>query len=285
MLFVLGQALLQMLREGVGTDIAEYIDMPVIAVFKALQCAVLLDLVEVAVDFVEQAVVVSCRHGPALVAGIAQVECHAHVGEVHLVHRDFVGVHQGQVDLPLVHHAQQVDHFNSVGLFVFNRRVLLFKLGQLLGVGAALEHHDLLAHQVRRGGRARLAVAVDDLRRHFQVRMGEAHLLCTLLAADQAGGGQDRALGFTQLAEQVIEVVSGLDFQLYPQVIGKTLDQFVLETGFTVAVLEIRRRAVPGNHPQYAILLDSLERAGLINTGAEHQEESGCDEPFGVSRA
>ena len=259
--------------------------MPVIAIFQALQGAVLADLVQVAVDLVEQAVVFAGGHGPALVAGIAEVERHAHVGKVHLVHRHFVGVHQGQVDLALVDHAQQVDHFNGVGFFVFDRRVLLFKLGQLFGVGTALEHDDLLARQVCRVGGARLAVAVDDLRGDFQVRVGKAHLLLASLAADQAGGGEDRAVGFAQLAEQVVEVVGGLDFQLHPQVVGKALDQFVFETGFTVAVLEIRGRAVPGNHPQYAILLDSLERAGFINTGAEHQEESGGDEPFGASRA
>ena len=282
---VLGQALLQVLGKRIGAHVAEHIDVPVVAIFQALQGAVLADLVEVAVDLVEQAVVFAGGHGPALVAGIAEVERHAHVGEVHLVHRHFVGVHQGQVDLAFVDHAQQVDYFNGVGLFVFDGRILFFQLRQLFGVGAALEHHDLLAHQVRRVGGARLAVAIDDLRGHFQVRVGKAYLLQALLAADQAGGSQDRAVGFAQLAEQVVEVVSGFDFQLHPQVVGKTLDQFVFETGFTVAVLEIRGRAVSGNHPQYAILLDSLERAGFINTGAEHQEESGCDEPFGAPRA
>ncbi len=284
-LLVLGQALLQVLGKGVGADIAQYIDMPVITILEALQGAVLLDLVEVAVDLVEQAVVFARGHGPALVAGVAQVEGHPHVGEVHLVHRHFIGVDQGQVDLPFVDHAQQVDHFNGVGLFVFNRRILLFQRGQLLGMGAALEHHDLLAHQVGRVGGAGLAVAVDDLRGDFQVRMGKPHLLFALFAADQAGGCKYRAVGFAQLAEQVVEVVGGLDFKLDPQVVGKALDQFVFKTGFAVAVLEIGGRAVSGNHPQYAILLDSLERAGLINTGAEQQEESGGDEPFGASRA
>lgn len=274
-----------MLGKGVGADVAQYIDMPVVTILEALQGAVLLDLVEVAVDLVEQAVVFTGSHGPALVTGVAQVEGHPHVGEVHLVHRHFIGVDQGQVDLPFVDHAQQVDHLNGIGLFVFNRGILLFQLGQLFGVGAALEHHDLLAHQVGGVGGAGLAIAVDDLRGDFQVRVGEAHLLFTLLAADQAGGGQYRAVGFAQLAEQVIEVVGRLDFQFYPQVVGKALDQFVFETGFAIAVLEISGRAVSGNHPQYAILLDSLERAGLINTGAEHQEESGSDEPFGASRA
>ena len=180
-LFVLGQALLQVLGEGGGAHVAEYIDVPVIAVFQALQGAVLLDLVEVAVDLVEQAVVFAGGHGPALVAGVTEVEGDPDVGEVHLVHRHFVGVDQGQVDLAFIHHAQQVDDFNRVGLFVFNAGKFLFQLRQLLGVGAALEHHDLLADQILRIGRPRLAVAVDDLRGDFQVGVGKPHLLLALL--------------------------------------------------------------------------------------------------------
>ncbi|MNG02879.1 hypothetical protein D3C84_859280 [compost metagenome] len=128
--------------------------MPVITVFEALQGAVLLHLVQVAVDLVEQAVVLARGNRPTLAAGIAQVERHAHVGEVHLVHRHFVGIHQRQVDLPLIHHAQQVDNLDGVGLFVFDAWILLFQLGQLFSVGAALEHHDLLARQGRRVGGA-----------------------------------------------------------------------------------------------------------------------------------
>ena len=259
--------------------------MPVVAIFQTLQGAVFLDLVQVTVDLVEQAVVFTGRHRPALVAGIAEVEGHAHIGEVHLVHGHFVGVHQGQVDLPFVDHAQQIHHLNGVGFFVFNRRVLFFQRRQLLGVGAALEHHDLLAHQVGGVGGARLAVAVDDLRGDFKVRVGEAHLLLALVATHQAGGSEYRAVGFAQLVEQVVKVVGRLDFQLHAQVVGKALDQFVFEAGFTVTVLEIRSGTVASDHPQYAILLDSLQCAGFINTGTEHQEEQGGDEPFDASQA
>ncbi len=200
-LLVLGQALLQVLGKGVGADIAEHVHMAVVAVLQALQGAVLLDLVEETVDLVEQAVVVACGHGPALAAGIAQVKGHSHIGEVDLVHRQFVGVHQGQVDLPFVHHAQQVHHFHGVRLFVFDAGVLELEFRQLFGVGAALEHHDVLAHQVLRGGGAGTAIAIDDLGRDFQIGVGEPHLLLALLAAHQAGGGQDRALGLAQLVE------------------------------------------------------------------------------------
>ncbi|MCY1419670.1 hypothetical protein D9M71_352630 [compost metagenome] len=152
-LFVLGQALLQVLGKRGGAHVAEDVDMPVVAVLEALQGAVLLDLVEVIVDFVEQAVVVARGDGPALVAGVAEVEGDPDVGEVHLVHRHFVGVDQGQVDLTFIHHAQEIDDLDRVRLFVFDAGKLLFQLRQLFGVGAALEHHDLLAHQILGVGR------------------------------------------------------------------------------------------------------------------------------------
>lgn len=126
MFLVLGQALLQVLGEGVGTDVAQHIDMAVVTVLQALKRAVLLRLVEKLVDLIEQAVVFAGGHRPALVSGVAQVEGHAHIGEVDLVHGQLVGVDQGQVDLAFVDHAQQVDHFDGVGLFVFQPRILFF---------------------------------------------------------------------------------------------------------------------------------------------------------------
>ncbi|CAI8906865.1 hypothetical protein EMIT0P4_30194 [Pseudomonas sp. IT-P4] len=283
-LFVLGQALLQMLGKGGGAHVAEDIDMPVVAVLEALQGAVLLDLVEVIVDFVEQAVVLARGDGPALVARVTEVEGDPDVGEVHLVHRHFVGVDQCQVDLAFVHHAQEIDDLDRVGLFVFNAGKFLLQLRELFGVGAALEHHDLLAHQILRIGRPGLAVAVDDLRGDFQIGVGEAHLLLALFAADQAGSRQHRSVGLADLVEQIIEVVGGLDLQLDPQIVGEALHQLVFEAGFTVAILKVGGGAVSGNHPQHTILLYALERVGFINTATEHQEESGCDQPFGVPR-
>ncbi|MNS53056.1 hypothetical protein D3C72_858000 [compost metagenome] len=151
-------------------------------------------------------------------------------------------------------------------------------------MGAALEHHDLLAHQIFRIGRPGLAVAVDDLRGDFEIGVGEAHLLLALFAADQAGSRQHRAIGLADLVEQVIEVVGGLDLELDPQIVGEALHQLVFEAGFTVAILKVGGGAVSGNHPQHTILLYALERVGFINTATEHQEESGCDQPFGVPR-
>jgi hypothetical protein len=52
---------------------------------------------------------------------------------------------------------------------------------------------------------------------HFQVGVGESHLLLALFAADQAGGGQYRAVGLAHLVEQVVEVVGGLDLELDPR--------------------------------------------------------------------
>jgi len=114
--------------------------------------------------------------------------------------------------------------------------------------------------------------------------VGEPHLLLALLAAHQAGGGQYRALGLAQLVEQIVEVVGGLDLELHPQIVGKAFHQLVFEAGFTVAILKVGGRAVTGDHPQHTILLYALERAGFLNTGAEHQEESGNDEPLGAAR-
>ena len=90
------------------------------------------------------------------------------------------------------------DHLDGVGLFVFQAGVLLFQLGQLVGVAAALEHHDLLAHQALGIGGARAAVAVDDLWGHFQVRVGVPHLGLAPFAGDQAGRCQHRAGGLAK---------------------------------------------------------------------------------------
>ncbi|MOA20119.1 hypothetical protein D3C78_1405420 [compost metagenome] len=140
--------MLQVLGEGVGANVAKHIDMPVITVFQALQGAVLLHLVEKFVDLVEQAVVIPGRHRPALVTRITEVERDPHVGKIDLVHRQLIGVDQGQIDLTFIDHAQQVNHLDGVRLFVFECRILLFQFCQLFGMGAALEHHDLLADQV-----------------------------------------------------------------------------------------------------------------------------------------
>ncbi|EJT84995.1 hypothetical protein PPS11_16231 [Pseudomonas putida S11] len=264
MLLVLGQALLQVLGESVGTHIAQYVDMAVVAVLQALQGAVLLRLVEELVDLVEQAVVFTGRHRPALVAGVAQVEGNPHVGEVHLVHRQLVGVDQGQVDLAFIDHAQQVDHLDGVGFLVFQARVLLFQLGQLVGMAAALEHHDLLSDQALGVGGARATVAVDDLWGHFQIRVGVPDLGLAPFAGDQAGRCQHRAGGLAEAVIQLVEVVGGLDLQLHAQIFGEMLDQLVFEAGFAVAVLEVGGRAVAGDHAQHAILLHALEGAGVF---------------------
>ncbi len=224
-------------------------------------------LVEKFVDFVEQAVVFACCHCPALVAGVAQIEGDPHVGEIHLVHRQFVGVHQGQVDLTFVHHAQQVDHFDGVGFLILQGRVLLFQLSQLVSMAAALEHHDLLADQTLGAGGARAAVAVDDLRGHLQVGMGVFHLGFAPFTADQAGGSQYRAGGLAEGVVELVQVVGGLDLQLYAEIVGEMLDQFVLEAGFAVTVLEVGCRAVACDHAQHAILLHALEGAGFFNAG------------------
>ena len=113
----------QVLGEGVGAHVAEHVDMAVVAFLQALQGAVGLGALEEGVDLQQQALVVAGGHGPAHGVGVVQVERDAYVGEVHLVHRQLVGVDQGQVDLPFVDHAQQVDDFHVVGFFEGQLRV------------------------------------------------------------------------------------------------------------------------------------------------------------------
>ena len=87
------------------------------------------------------------------------------------------------------------------------------------------------------------------------------------------------------MIEHVVQVVSCFDFQLYPQIVGKAFHQLVFKAGFAIAILEVGRGAVTGNHPQYPILLYALKGAGFFNAGTEHQEESGCEEPSGSTLA
>ena len=248
-LLVARQTLLQVLGEGVGADVAEYIDMPVVALLEALQAAVFLDQGEKVVGLLQQAGVGATGNGPRQVVGVAQVKGDAHVGEVHLVHRQFVGVDQGQVDLSFVDHAQQVNHFDGGGFFVFQFGQGDLQLGQLFGVAAALQHQDALADQICRARGAWLTIAIDNLRGDLQVGLGELCLGLASWAVDQARSGQYRAVCLVEAAEQVIKVVGGLDLQIDAKVFGEALDQFVFEAGLAVAVLEIGGRAVAGDHP------------------------------------
>ncbi|MDT4868273.1 hypothetical protein FQZ97_1032270 [compost metagenome] len=68
MLFIARQALLQVLGKGVGADVAEYVDVAVVAFFQALQAAILLGALEEGVDLVEQAGVFAGCNRPAQAA-------------------------------------------------------------------------------------------------------------------------------------------------------------------------------------------------------------------------
>ncbi|MNZ71405.1 hypothetical protein D3C78_897660 [compost metagenome] len=195
MLLVTWKTLLQVLGEGVRADIAEYVDMPVVAVLQLLQDAILPGLVEEVVDRAEQAVVVAGGYGPGQPALIAEIEADPHVGEVDLVHRQFVGVDQGQVDLADIDLLQQVDHFVGVGFLIGELWEAFLQLRQLAGMTAALEHDDVFADQVFRTGGALLAVAIDHLGGDFQVGVGEADRAFVGSAGSQAGGGQIGAVG------------------------------------------------------------------------------------------
>ena len=273
MFLVAWQALLQVLGEGVGADVAEHVDMAVVAFGQALEAAVLLGAGEELVDLLQQAVVLAGGHSPAQVLRIAEVEGDPYIGEVHLVHRQLVGIDQGQVDLPFVDHAQQVDHLDFRGFLVLQLRRFGLERGQLFGVAAALEHQDAFAEQVLGAGGALLTVAVDDLRGDLQVGLGEACELLPSIAGHQAGGRQHRPLGLAEAGEQLVEVVGGFDLQFDIQILGEALEQLVLEAGFAIAVLEIGGGAVAGDHAQHAVRLDALECAGFFNTAVEQQED------------
>ncbi len=284
-LFITWQTLLQVLGEGIGADVAEHVDMAVVALAQALQRTVLLGLLEEGVGRLEQAVILAFGDHPGQAVLFADVEAGADVAEIHLVHGHLVGFHQGQVDLAFIDHAQQVDDFHRVGFVVAQLGVLHLQRGQLLRLAAALEHQDALADQILRAGRSALAAVVDDLGGDVEVGAGEARQFLAAFAGDQSRSGQCRAAGTVETAEDVVDVVGGFDLQFDAQGAGETLDQLVLEAGFAIAILEIGGRAVAGDHAQYAFLLNALELAGLFGAAAEHQEDSDRQQPDGAALA
>ena len=143
--------------------------MAVVAFFQALQGAVGLGAFEEGVYLHQQAVILAGGYRPAHGVGVAQVEGDSHVGKVHLVHRQLVGGNHGQVDLPFVDHAQQVDHLDGVGYLELQLRQFQLEGGQLFGMAAAGQHQNTFADQVFRFGRTGFALAIDDLWRDFQI--------------------------------------------------------------------------------------------------------------------
>jgi len=115
--------------------------------------------------------------------------------------------------------------------------------------------------------------------------MGEARQRLAALAGHQPRCREGRAAGAVQASEDFLDAVGAFDLQLDVQGAGEALDQFVLEAGFAVAVLEIGGGAVAGDHAQDAFLLYALELAGLFRTAAEHQEDSGRQQPDGAALA
>ena len=283
-LLVLGQAFLQVLGEGVGAHVAEHVDVAVVAFLELLQGAVAADLVEVGVDRVEQAVVLAGLQRPGLALVVAEVEGHSHVGEIDLVHGQFVGIHQGQVDLAFVDHAQEVADLHLIGLVEGELRHLGLQRPELLGLAAALEYQDALADHVLGGAGADGAVAVDDLGHHVQIAAGEFQILA-IDRGREAGGGDHRAVRRGQAIEEVVEVVGGADFQAHLERFGEALDQFVFEAGLAVTVLEIGRRTVARHHAQDAGLLHLLQRGRLgrrrhVRFPAAHEQgEKGQGKP------
>src|SRR5690606_31456018 len=111
---------------------------------------------------------------------------------------------------------------------------------------------------------------------------------CQLVAAftgHQACSSQCRTAWAIEAAENIFDAVGGFDLQFDAQMPRETLDQLVLEAGFAVAVLEIGGGAVASDHAQYAFLLKTLELAGRFGTAAEHQEDSGRQQPGGAALA
>src|SRR5690606_22224731 len=178
-----------------------------------------------------------------------------YIGEVNLVHRQLVGVHQGQIDLPFVDHAQQVDHLDGIGYFELQFRLLQLEGCQLFGMAAAGQYQNAFADQVLRLGRTGFALAVDDLGRDLQIRNREARLTLALCRVHQAGGSHYRAVEATQAGKQIVEVVRGFDLQFQAEIVGEALGQFVFEAGSPVAVLEVGGGAVASDHAQLTLRL------------------------------
>ena len=117
--------------------------------------------------------------------------------------------------------------------------------------------------------------------------MGEQRLALPAAAGHQTGGAELWTVGAVEAAEQVVEVLGGFDLQLNTQVFGEALDQFVLETGLAVAVLEVGGRAVARNHAQHAVFLYPLKGGGRhvgITTTTEQQEKPGRQQPLAAAQ-
>ena len=81
-----------MLGKGVGADITQYINVAVVAVFKSLQAAIFVRAHDEDVHFIKQAIVQTWDGGPCQVLRVTKVKGYADIGEINLVHRQFVGV-------------------------------------------------------------------------------------------------------------------------------------------------------------------------------------------------
>ena len=134
-------------------------------------------------------------------------------------------------------------------------------------------------------GRTTLPSAIDHLSGDVQVGLGEARQVFATFAGYQAGGCQCWAARAVEAGEDFFDAVGGFDLQFDAEMAGEALDQLILEAGFAVAILEIGGRTVAGDHAQDAFLLNSLECAGRFSAAAEHQEESGRQQPRGAAFA
>jgi hypothetical protein len=128
--------------------------MAVVAVFQALQGAVLLRLVEELVDLVEQAVVFAGGHRPALVAASPRSKATRTLGK----YTWFIASSLESTRVRSIWPSSTMRSRSTTSTASdssYSSRVLLFQLRQLVGVAAALEHHDLLADQALGVGGAR----------------------------------------------------------------------------------------------------------------------------------
>src|SRR5690606_26639511 len=206
-------------------------------------------------------------------------------GEIHLVHGQLVGIDHRQVDLALVHHAQQVGHLDRLRLLMGEARHQARQFGQQLGVATVAQHQDLPVDQLGGAPGPGAALPIDDLRGDLQVGTRQQHLGGARLADGQPRSGQHRTIGGVHPGEQVGKVLRHLHLQLHTQLVGEALEQLVFEPCLAVAVLKVGGGAVAGDHMQDALLLDSLERGGLAGlTPHKQQEDAGRQQTAGMAQ-
>ncbi len=188
-----------------------------------------------------------------------QAEGQLDVRKINLVHGQFVGVDQGDVDLALVHHTQQVDTFHGIGNFEGQFRILFPELLQQRGMNAVPEYQNTLANQIGWLLWPGCLAVVDDLGCHLQITLAVQHVRLPVRVFGQAGGDQQRSIVRECFLVQLLNGVDGFHLQADPLLTGKCHGQVILETRGIIAFLEKGGRCVASQHGQFAGSTDLRE--------------------------